>query len=137
MSTSLWLARTAIAAVALIGGSLLARPEGASAQTPAPEVTQQSMHITLRGVGEQLGAKLNPAQGDELFVGGMLHGTLTDPEKLARLGITGMHPGARVTAMRTAPGKLNVEVDELEPVPVTKKLVLKIDERGQLSSLRS
>jgi hypothetical protein len=67
----------------------------------------------------------------------MLHGTLTDPEKLARLGIAGMHQGARITAMRTAPGKLSVEVDELEPAPVTKKQVLKIDERGQLSSMRS
>ena len=95
------------------------------------------MHVTMRSIGEQLGAKLNPEQADELMVGGMLHGTLTDPEKLARLGIAGMHPGARITAMRTAPGKLNVEVDELEPAPVTKKQVLKIDERGQLSSMHS
>lgn len=133
MTTSLWLARATMV-VALFSASLLARPERASAQKTEPEVTQQSMRVTLRGVSEQLGAKLNPEQLDELVVGGMLHGTLTDPEKLASLGISGMHPGARVTAMRTAPGKLSVEVDELEPTPVTKKMVLKIDERGQLSA---
>ena len=136
MPTNLWLTRATMV-VALFSGSLLARSQRASAQTPAPEVTQQSMRVTMRGIGEQLGAKLNPEQADELMVGGMLHGTLTDPEKLARLGIAGMHHGARITAMRTAPGKLSVEVDELEPAPVTKKQVLKIDERGQLSSMRS
>ena len=136
MSTSLWLARATMA-VALFGDSLLARPARASAQTAGPEVIQQSMRVMMRDVGDQLGAKLNPEQGDELVVGGTFHGTLTDPEKLARLGISGMHQGARITAMRTAPGKLAVEVDELEPAPVTKKVVLKIDERGQLSSMRS
>jgi hypothetical protein len=136
MSTNPWFARATMV-VALISGSLLAGSQRATAQTPAPQVVQQSMRVTMRVIGEQLGAKLNPEQPDELMVGGMLHGTLTDPEKLARLGIAGMHRGARITAMRTAPGKLNVEVDELEPAPVTKKQVLKIDERGQLSSMHS
>ena len=88
--------------------------------------------VAMRGIAEQLGAKLGPEQSEELVVGGSLHASLADPSRLARLGVTGVHEGARITAMRTAPNRLRLEVDELEPAPVTRKALLRIDEGGRL-----
>jgi hypothetical protein len=115
-------------------GALVAMPQAVRAQTPAPEVAQQSMSVQMHSVGEQLGAKLNPEQPAELRVGGTLNGTLQDPDRLERFGLTGLHKGARVTAMRVAPQKVLVEVDELDPQPITRKATLKIDGSGRLSA---
>ena len=105
------------------------------AQGSRPEVKQQSMQITAQSIAEQLGAKAPPRDVDELAVGASFSGTLTDPAKLAALGITGMHEGARVTAFRSSPERLRVEVDELEPIARTQKATLRIDERGKLSTM--
>ena len=107
----------------------LAMPSVTVAQT----VRQQSNQVTRGDVAEQLGAKVTSGQNEELPVGSSLTGSLVDPAKLAKLGISGMHEGARVSVMRVAPDKLRVEVDELEPTPLTKKATLKIDDRGRLA----
>ena len=117
-------------------GALLSTPALAgsqSAQTSNGDVAQQSM-VQMRSVADQLGTKLNPEQREELALGVTLNGTLQAPEKLERFGINGVHKGARVTAMRTAPQKVVVEVDEIEPVPLTRKATLRISEHGQLSA---
>jgi monoamine oxidase len=115
---------------ALIGTPALARAQ--SAQTSNGDVTLQSM-VQMRSVAEQLGTKLNPEQREELALGVTLNGTLQEPEKLEKFGITGVHKGARVTAMRVAPQKVVVEVDEIEPTPLTRKATLRITEQGRLS----
>ena len=99
----------------------------------AQNVRQQSSQITRNDVAEQLGAKVTSGQNEELGIGSSLTGTLVEPAKLAKLGISGMHEGARVSVMRVAPDKLRIEVDELEPTPQTKKATLKIDEKGRLA----
>jgi hypothetical protein len=103
-----------------------------AAQTSNGDVTLQSM-VQMRSVAEQLGTKLNPEQREELALGVTLNGTLQEPEKLEKFGITGVHKGARVTAMRVAPQKVVVEVDEIEPTPLTRKAMLRITEQGRLS----
>lgn len=97
--------------------------------------TKQNAGVTLSGVAAQLGAKVVARDGDELPVGGSFSGTLADPAKLVALGVAGMHEGARVTVMRVAPDKLRIEVDELDPVPLTKKATLKIDATGKLAPI--
>ena len=115
-------------------GVLVAAPRLVAGQTPAPEVTQQSMTLQMRTVAQQLGTKLSAGQRDELTLGVTLNGTLQEPEKLGKLGIAGVHKGARVTAIRVAPQKLVVEVDELDPVPVNRKATLRVDDQGRLSA---
>lgn len=104
-----------------------------SGQTSNGDVTLQSM-VQMRTVADQLGTKLNPQQREELALGVTLNGTLQEPEKLERLGINGVHKGARVTAMRIAPQKVIVEVDEIEPAPLTRKATLRINDQGRLSA---
>jgi len=99
----------------------------------AQNVRQQSSQVTRGDVADQLGAKVTSSQNEELAVGSSLTGTLVDPAKLTKFGISGMHEGARVSVMRVAPDKLRVEVDELEPTPQTKKATLKIDDKGRLA----
>ena len=115
-------------------GALVWVPPTLGAQSSVPEVTQQAISLQARGVADQLGAKLSPEHREELSLGVTLNGTLQEPEKLQRFGITGVHKGARVTAIRVAPEKLVVEVDEMDPVPLTRKATLKVDERGRLSA---
>ena len=115
-------------------GALVWVPPTLGAQSSVPEVTQQAISLQARGVADQLGAKLSPEHREELSLGVTLNGTLQEPEKLQRFGITGVHKGARVTAIRVAPQKLVVEVDEMDPVPLTRKATLKVDERGRLSA---
>jgi hypothetical protein len=110
----------------------LVTPAALRAQNSA-EVKQQSSQITKTDVAAQLGAKLGASVDEEFAVGGTISATLADPAKLAALGLTGLHEGARVTVMRVSPVKVRIEVDELEPVPLTKKATLKIDERGRVS----
>jgi hypothetical protein len=117
-------------------GALIWIPTLAAAQTGQTsngDVTLQSMS-QMQSVADQLGAKLNPNQRDELSLGVTLNGTLQEPDKLGKLGINGVHKGARVTAMRVAPQKVILEVDELDPVPVTRKATLRINEQGRLSA---
>jgi len=84
-------------------------------------------------IASQLGATLSPGQPDEMGVGTSITCTLADPAKLAALGASGLHAGARVTVVRTSAERVRVEVDELDPVPLTRRVVLKIDAQGRLS----
>ena len=133
MYSTLRSARVAGIAVAYVG-ILATAPVSAPAQSTSSDVKQQSAGVTVRGIAEQLGTKLPPRESDELPIGGSFTGTLADPAKLAALGIAGVHEGARVTVMRVAPEKLRVEVDELDPAPLTKKATLKVDDKGKVSA---
>ena len=119
---------------ALCIGTLAWTPPQAGAQASTSEVTQQSMPVEMRSIAQQLGTKLNPSQREDLALGVTLNGTLQEPEKLEKFGITGVHKGARVAAMRVSPQKVIVEVDELEPVALSRKATLRIDEQGRLSA---
>ena len=131
MSSTLRITRALIPFACI--GFCLAMPASTSAQA-ATEVKQQSSQITKSDVVSQLGAKSGMGQNEEFGLGSSLTATLVDPAKLAKLGITGVHEGARVSAMRIAPDKVRIEVDEMDPVPVTKKATLKLDEKGRLSA---
>lgn len=108
---------------------------GQTVRTSSGDVIPQSMSsVRMSTVAAQLGARLNPGQRDELALGVTLNGTLQEPEKIERLGISGLHKGARVTAMRIAPQKVIVEVDEIEPAPLTRRATLRINDQGRLSA---
>ncbi|HEU4721834.1 MAG TPA: hypothetical protein VFS59_10770 [Gemmatimonadaceae bacterium] len=124
--------RIGLSAVCL--GVLLVAPDVAAGQASTTEVTQQSAGVQMRTVAQQLGTKLSVGQRDELTLGVTLNGTLQEPEKLEKFGITGVHKGARVTAMRIAPQKVIVEVDEIDPVPFSRKATLRVDDQGRLSA---
>jgi len=125
--------RAAIAAVvlALLGAALPLRAQGTT------DVKQQAREIATTDVATQLGLKSPPGQPRELAVGASATYTLVDPSKLAALGVTGVHAGARVTIIRIAADKLRMEVDEIEPVALTKKATLKIDQEGKLTAISS
>ena len=118
--------------IAACAGITLATPAPMRAQS-APDAKQPSAQITMDDIATQLGTKLSMRQHEEFGLGTNITGTLTDPAKLAKLGISGMHEGARVSVMRVALDKVRVEVDEMEPVAITKKATLKLDAKGQLS----
>lgn len=90
---------------------------------------------TSASVASQLGASMSPSQPEEFGVGTSITCQLADPAKLAVLGAPGLHAGARVTASRTAAERVRVEVDELDPAPLTKRLTLKIDAQGRLTAI--
>src|SRR5262245_58195868 len=125
-----WRAR--VFAVVAACANVVMLPARIDAQNAATEVKQQSTAapFTLGSIADQLGAKVASDRGKELAVGGSLTGTLIDPSKIVKLGITGMHEGARVSVFRSAPGKLIIEVDQMEPTPVTKRANAKLDEKG-------
>ena len=117
-----------------IAFALLSSPAAAAAQDSG-QVRQQSRQTMTEGIAAQLGAKLSPHQPEELPVGVSMTASLVDSAKIAALGATGLHAGARVTVMRIGPEKVRVEIDEMDPVPLTKKLTLRIDSQGKLTPL--
>lgn len=136
MSSTPWLTRAFGRLVGTCALLCLAAPAVARAQGTPPDTKQTTTEqATCAKIADQLGARLAPYQLVDLPVGLSLNATLADPGKLAKLGIAGMHEGARVTVMRIAPDRLRVEVDEMEPVPLTKKVTLKVDGKGDLSAM--
>lgn len=117
-----------------IAFALLSSPATVAAQDSG-QVRQQSRQTMTESIAAQLGAKLSPNQPEELPVGVSMTASLTDPAKVATLGAAGLHAGARVTVMRIGPEKVRVEIDEMDPVPLTKKLTLRIDAQGKLTPL--
>jgi len=106
----------------------------------AQDTKQQSAAPTMvsgKALAEQLGAKLQPREDDELRLGMSFTAVLESPEKLAEFGIKGMHAGARVTVARVAPDKIRVEADEMTPVEASGKATLKLDEKGMLVAPKS
>ena len=132
MSARIRFARATSVAL-LLGGVAFAVPARSIAQSAPGTVTQQSREITSARIAEQLGMKLSPAQSERLDVGTTVNGTLADPARLARFGVTDVHQGARVTVSRVAGDRLRVEIDELDPVPLTRKITFRMDEQGELT----
>ena len=128
--SSMRLARAVGLAAASIGFALALPSAGAQV---GGEVRLQSRQISTAEIAGELGAKLSPGQPDELTVGVSITGCLVDAAKLDALGAAGLQPGARVTVFRIAVDRVRVEVDQLDPVPLTKKLTLRLDGQGRLS----
>ena len=94
--------------------------------TPA-QVTQQS-EVAVKTITEALGLKPAATSAPTtLELGATITFSLTDPAKLAKYTIRGLHEGARVTVTRIAPDRIHVEADEMEPMPVSGKATLKVN----------
>ena len=128
--SSMRLARTVGLAAAFISFALALPSAGAQV---GGEVRLQSRQTSTAEIARQLGAKLAPGQPDELTVGVSITGYLVDTARIDALGAAGLQPGARVTVFRVAVDRVRVEVDQLDPVPLTKKLTLRLDGQGRLS----
>lgn len=128
---------SATAALACVAVALSAPAPGAAQSNGrlpvALEVRQQSRELLTAQIAEQLGVKPSPGQAAELAIGNSITASLVDPAKLAAFGIRDAQPGARVTIMRVGPERLRVEVDELDPVPRTRRLTLRVDSEGKLT----
>ncbi len=107
-------------------------PHSAAAQVGG-EVRLQSRQISTAEIAGQLGAKLAPGTLDELPIGVSFTGILVDSARLGALGGAGLQQGARVSVIRIALDRVRVEVDQMDPVPITKKLTLRLDGQGRLS----
>jgi len=118
--------RTLVLAVCL---TALVVPRLAAQDLKQPAV---AVNVSAKAIAEQLGAKLQPRDDDEMHVGASFTAVLETPEKLAELGLKGMHAGARVTVARVAPDKMRVEADEMTPVAANAAATLKIDAKGAL-----
>jgi hypothetical protein len=112
--------------------TILAAPCIAAQQDPKQQSSAPAT-VSAKGIAEQLGARLQPRDDDELRIGMSFTAVLDQPDKLAELGVKGMHAGARVTVARIAPDKLRVEVDEMTPVQASGAATLKIDAKGVLT----
>lgn len=88
--------------------------------------------VSTKALAEQLGARPQPRDDDELHVGSSFTAVLESPEKLTALGLKEMHAGARVTVGRVAPDKVRVEVDEMSPVAASTAGTFKLDAKGML-----
>jgi hypothetical protein len=122
------------AVVALVAGLLASFPHAVHAQKPLATLAPiAEAHFTNASIGRQLGAKVSDRPEVPLALGASLTGLLQDPSALERLGIKGMHKGARVAAMRFAPDRIRVEVDEVVPAPRKAAVTLLVNEAGELS----
>ena len=121
----------AIAAVALVlfASALPLRAQGTT------DVKQQARELATLDIATQLGLKAAPGQPTELSVGASATFALVDPAKMNAVGVTGVHAGARVTIIRIGADKLRVEIDEVDPVVITKKATLKVGEDGKLTAI--
>jgi hypothetical protein len=111
--------------------TILAAPQLVAQQDTKQQSAPPTM-VSAKALAEQLGAKLQPRDDDELRLGMSFTAVLESPEKLAELGLKGMHAGARVTVARVAPDKIRVEADEMTPVQASAAATLKVDATGKL-----
>jgi hypothetical protein len=88
--------------------------------------------VSAKALCDQLGARLQPRDDDELRLGASVTATLKDPAKLESFGLKGMHEGARVIIARIAPDKVRVEADEMDPKPTSTGATLKLDASGAI-----
>ena len=122
------LARTVSILILVSGLAVLRFATSAAADpTPVPAVT-----ATVGTIASQLGVKPNAFKDEEFIPGVQFTGVLEEPEKLASLGIKGMHKGARVTVACLSPDRVLVDVDELEPSPRREATRLRLDALGRL-----
>ena len=104
---------------------------------PASGVAQQpyAEPVHVEAIAEKLGMKLGPSTPREIELGQSATLTLTNPERLAKNGIKGMHEGARVTLTCVGPGRLRIEADELQPVAKNAVLTVKLVEDGSMTPI--
>ena len=122
MRTSLALAHLRVIALATV--LAVGAPRAARSQVPMLDVSHAA---------EQLGfVLLAPAEGRRMIVGDAVTGAAERPALLARIGVTGMHKGARVVVARVAADHVLVEVDELQPAPARMSVKLAIGPDGRL-----
>jgi hypothetical protein len=110
----------------------LATPALAPAGAQEPKPQGAPAVVSAKAIAEQVGARLQPRDDDELRVGTSFTGVLASPEKLTAIGLKEMHSGARVTITRVAPDKVRLEVDEMSPAPASTSGTFKLDANGAL-----
>src|SRR5262245_35384924 len=94
------------------------------------QATRQS-EVAVKTITNALGLKASTSNAPEtLDLGASITCSLTDPVKLAKHAIRGLHEGARVTVTRIAPDRIRVEADEMEPMPASGKVTLKVNGDG-------
>ena len=136
---STWKAAAHVVAIAApLAASLLAAPSVAAAQDSNSAAATVGVALPVSAVAtdrvaEQLGAKLANAQPADLVIGASVTGILSNPARLAALGLRDAKAGARVTIMRSARDRVRVEVDEFDPVVRTRRLALHLDADGRVS----
>jgi hypothetical protein len=92
--------------------------------------------VSVKNLSATLGVKPASTTGPaELELGATITFTLSEPLKIAKLGIVGMHEGARVTITRIAPDRIRVEADEMEPMPVSGKATLRVNADGTFTQV--
>ncbi|HEX8848112.1 MAG TPA: hypothetical protein VF761_01135 [Gemmatimonadaceae bacterium] len=99
---------------------------------PGRSAVAQRAEIDVTHFTRELGLVVEEARRAHLMVGDAVTGSAAEPALLRRLGITGMHRGARVVIARVAPDHVMVEVDELLPSPQRASVRLAIDSTGKL-----
>jgi hypothetical protein len=114
------------ACLTIVAASPLVAQQDPKQQSAAPTT------VSAKAIAEQLGAKLQPRDDDELRIGMSFTAVLESPEKLTEFGLKGMHAGARVTVARVAPDKIRVEADEMTPVQASAAGTFKVDAKGAL-----
>lgn len=113
-------------ALVLVG----ATPRDAAAQGAPVQQSARLARVRSDSLAARFGLTLPTNAIDVLGLGDCVTGTLDDPLRLEQYGLRGMHAGARVTIMRSAPDKLQVEADELEPVLKRTSSVVRLDGVG-------
>ena len=119
------------AALVVLGlALLLPSPQRLDAQAAArPRVVIGPSHVDVARLAERLGIAPQPDSPAELDIGTSVTCTLAKPARLAAFGITGVREGARVTILRSAPDRVRIEADEIEPIR-TESVVVRLDANG-------
>ena len=108
----------------------------AALSQPALAQTPSAAPIAVAVVADKLGFKPSPDAPRDLELGRSATGMLADPKKLAPVGATGFHDGARVTITCVGPGRMRLEVDEMDATEVRQFIVtLKVAEDGTMSKV--
>jgi len=109
----------------------IALPHQGRAQGPA----SAGPDVSMKTLAEKLGVKPSPNAPDDIEIGRSVTTSLSSPDKIAAYGITGMHEGARVTITRTAPDRLRIEADEMEPVSARSAVTLRVAADGSMTKV--
>jgi hypothetical protein len=109
----------------------IALPHQGRAQGPATA----GPDVSMKTLAEKLGIKPSPNAPDDIEIGRSVTTSLTSPEKIAQYGIKGMHEGARVTVTRTAPDRLRIEADEMEPVSSRAAVTVRVGADGSMTQV--
>ena len=106
-----------------------------AAFSPPPSPSAPASSSTIGMIADQLGLKVLRSPDEQFIPGVQFTGTLQEPEKLAAIGIKGMHVGARVIVACYTPERVLVEADELDPVMHSAKVTLKLNDFGRLAKI--